>query len=88
MTLTHLTSEITISVSPEIARTYQYLDDSDRHRLQAQITSFFQSITPNRKNTIVLTPTAANTESVPQNLPVHHKPISATNPQSPDRSKH
>lgn len=52
MTPTHPTSEITISVSPEIARTYQYLNDSDRDRLQAQVTTFLQSITPRRKNAI------------------------------------
>ena len=52
MTPTHPTSEITISVSPEIARTYQYLNDSDRDRLQAQVTAFLQSITPRRKNAI------------------------------------
>ena len=51
MTPTHLTSEITISVSPKIARTHQYLNDSDRGRLQAQVTSFLQSITIRRKNT-------------------------------------
>jgi hypothetical protein len=52
MTPTHLTSEITISVSPEIARTYQYLDETDRDRLQAQVTSFLQSITLRRKTAI------------------------------------
>ena len=52
MTPTHPTSEITISVSPEIARTYQYLNDSDRDRLQVQVTTFLQSITPRRKNAI------------------------------------
>jgi hypothetical protein len=52
MTPTHLTIEIPLSVSPEIAHTYQSLDDTDRDRLQAQVTRFLQSITLRRENAI------------------------------------
>jgi hypothetical protein len=52
MTPTHLTIEIPLSVSPEIAHTYQSLDDNDRDRLQAQVTRFLQSITLRRENAI------------------------------------
>jgi hypothetical protein len=39
-------------VSLEIAHTYQSLDDTDRDRLQAQVTRFPQSITLRRENAI------------------------------------
>jgi hypothetical protein len=52
MTPTDLTEEIVISVSPEIAQTYQSLDDRDRDRLQAQVAFFLQSVTLSRRAAI------------------------------------